>query len=135
MNKDQVTKKDIIRKIMGWVAEYPEREPGDHFCGAGDMWRYGLVKPRFPNGMTEEDFHPTFSIDHAYMVVNRMRERGHYMYRAEHPGDSFVTIYFTKPDDIKEVHTTEYCTATKVHYSEEPLGICMAALNALKEKD
>ena len=132
MNKDQV-KRDAIRKIMGWVAKYPKREPGDHFSAAGDAWRYGMVKPRLPNGMLEEDFHPTFKISHAYMVVDRMRELGYYMQRTSKPRPIGVTIHFCRAEDFGDI--IEDSELVRVDYTEEPLGICMAALNALKEKD
>ena len=115
---------ETAEKVFGWKAKYPEMEPGDHFSARGDDFKYGFIKARYPNGMTEKEFSPSLKINHAYMVIDEMRKKGFRMARVEYSDGVYIKF---SNDKIEEGDWL----ASQFHPTKEPLAICNAAVIAL----
>jgi len=119
--------KKIADEVFGWKLYHPEMESGDHFSARGDDFKWGLVKSRYPNGMTEDEWRPHLSIRQAYLVIDKMRELGFRMARVEYSDGIYLKFSENKLDD-------EEFNVSQITPDKEPEGICRAALYAIRRR-
>lgn len=106
---NQEINKEIAEKVMGWK---DGKHPHDDFLNSG--WGGGYV------------FSPSTDISDAWLVVEKMREKGFWFDLNNGEGDSW-DANFEEKTLIAELHSVR-------GEKSAPLAICKAALKAI-EKD
>lgn len=118
---------EIAEKIFNWKLHYPKMESGDHFSARGDDFKWGLIKAKYPNGMTEKEWHPSETMSQAVWVIDEMREKGYRMSMTEYSDGLYIKFAATG-EKIDEINWQ----VSQASVVGEAHAVCLAALKAIQ---